>query len=270
MVLTRESGLHDDALQGVVVQRLPTGETSAVAGRFDDEYRVRFVGVATFAFGSDNETVRADGAPTVDWETLEGLFETAVLPFVLQTRGYEALHASAVQMEGGVVGLCAHSGTGKTTAAFGLARMSGSPLWADDALVFRTSDGDSPYRCVALPFSPNLRPQSSEFFAEGGAPGRATHSTEEDLAALVVLERADSSSEARLERLGPADALVSILPHAYCFFVDDGREAAAVTTYTDLVARVPIYRLRFPGGFERLGSALNLLRRRLRDGDVAS
>ncbi|HTA16028.1 MAG TPA: hypothetical protein VK781_14320 [Solirubrobacteraceae bacterium] len=56
-----------------------------------------------------------------------------VLPNVSIARGYEALHASAVESPAGVVAVAAPSGTGKTTLALELVRR-GWPLVCDDVL----------------------------------------------------------------------------------------------------------------------------------------
>jgi hypothetical protein len=58
-----------------------------------------------------------------------------ILPNVALMRGYEALHASAVDSPEGVVALAAPSGTGKTTLALELVRR-GWALFADDVLTF--------------------------------------------------------------------------------------------------------------------------------------
>ncbi len=63
-----------------------------------------------------------------------------ILPNVGLERGYEALHASAVESPEGVVAVVAPSGMGKTTLATELMRR-GWPLFADDVLVLSTDAG---------------------------------------------------------------------------------------------------------------------------------
>jgi hypothetical protein len=63
-----------------------------------------------------------------------------ILPNVGLERGYEALHASAVESPEGVVAVLAPSGMGKTTLATELMRR-GWPLFADDVLVLSADTG---------------------------------------------------------------------------------------------------------------------------------
>jgi hypothetical protein len=64
-----------------------------------------------------------------------------VLPSISVKRGYEALHASAVESPQGVVAVLAPSGMGKTTLAIELMRR-GWPLFADDVLTLSDVGGD--------------------------------------------------------------------------------------------------------------------------------
>lgn len=64
-----------------------------------------------------------------------------ILPNVGLERGYEALHASAVESPEGVVAILAPSGMGKTTLAIELMRR-GWPLFADDVVVLTGGGGE--------------------------------------------------------------------------------------------------------------------------------
>jgi hypothetical protein len=74
-----------------------------------------------------------------------------VLPNVAIMRGYEALHASAVDSPEGVVVIAAPSGTGKTTLALELLGR-GWPLVADDVLAL----GEGPEGALAHPGTPHM------------------------------------------------------------------------------------------------------------------
>jgi hypothetical protein len=167
-----------------------------------------------------------------------------------------------VQTADGVVGLCGYSGAGKSSLAYGFGLSAGLRVWSDDALVFSTSASGS-HRCVQLPYSLNLRSPSIEFFAKDSAEeDDRSADSEDDLGAILVIERDDGLSDPVLQRLELVDALLAVLPHAYRFFVTDGREAAAIRTYTDLASQVPVFRLRFPHRFEQLESVFELLSQR--------
>jgi hypothetical protein len=79
-------------------------------------------------------------APAEDGLHWQQVLLGRILPNVGLERGYEALHASAVESPEGVVAVLAPSGMGKTTLATELMRR-GWPLFADDVLVLR-ADAD--------------------------------------------------------------------------------------------------------------------------------
>jgi hypothetical protein len=76
----------------------------------------------------------------LDWQRA---LLSKVLSSVSVMRGYEALHASAVDSPQGVVAVLAPSGAGKTTLAIELMRR-GWPLFADDVLTLSRGAGESP------------------------------------------------------------------------------------------------------------------------------
>lgn len=76
---------------------------------------------------------------------------TKVLPIVSLMRGYEALHASAVDSPWGAVAIVAPTGMGKTTLALELMRR-GWPLLSDDVLVMTAT----PEGVWAYPGTPHM------------------------------------------------------------------------------------------------------------------
>ncbi len=74
-----------------------------------------------------------------------------VLPNVAIVRGYEALHASAVDSPEGVIAVAAPSGAGKTTLALELMGR-GWPLFADDVLTL----SEGPAGVLAHPGTPHM------------------------------------------------------------------------------------------------------------------
>lgn len=199
-------------------------------------------------------------ASVPEWLVLDTFYRT-VLPTTLQLRGSEVLHASAVLVDGGVVALCAHSETGKSTLAYAL-QEQGHPLYADDAVVFEF-EGDR-LRLRQVPFSIRLRRPSAEHF---GAPSReSTRVTGEmapsrhsqaNFAAICVLERFEDAEESgsvvEVSRLEPAEAFPLVLPHAYCFTLRfPERKALMMRQYLDLLRRVPVFRVAFRPGLHNL------------------
>ncbi|MCD6014685.1 MAG: Hpr(Ser) kinase/phosphatase [Solirubrobacterales bacterium] len=204
---------------------------------------MKLPGVASFRF-SDGPEVTSFAEPGVSEERVLDAYRRTVLPMALQALGAEVLHASAVRMGEGVVGLCAVSQTGKSTVAYALSRR-GHRIVADDAVPFDLS-GPTP-RALRLPFELKLRPESASFF---GVSGRVTASDHDDsdpaeLAALCVLERSHPSAPGGpvvVRRLEPASSFPRVLAHAYCFSLEPPeRHVLMVERYLELVARVPVF-----------------------------
>ncbi|HEX7084817.1 MAG TPA: hypothetical protein VF198_00530 [Vicinamibacterales bacterium] len=173
----------------------------------------------------------------------------SVVPMALQAFGYEALHASAVLMPGGVVGFFAASETGKSTMAFGLSER-GFPQWGDDSLLFEPLT--SPLTSLRLPFEVRLRPESSAFFESRGEaswePLPASLPQRAPLAALCLLTRADPEERkpAVVRRLDPVRAFSSLIAHAHCFNPhDEARRATMLRHYMDVTGRLPIFEVVF-------------------------
>ena len=99
------------------------------------------------------------------YHQVQDIFKRFVTPFVLQTHGYEVIHASAVKSKAGVIGFCAHSNTGKSSIAYGMSKR-GYQLWTDDTLLFEASDN---YVIThRLPFKIRLLTDTSLFFENNG------------------------------------------------------------------------------------------------------
>ena len=127
-----------------------------------DEYWVRLSEIGTFRVAT-NGSVLAFPEPGTPFGLLVDAYRRTVLPQALQFFGREVLHASAVVVNGNVVGFSAYSKTGKSTLAFALAQRGYEP-WSDDALAFET--GTDGARTLALPFAVRLRPESRDHFGK--------------------------------------------------------------------------------------------------------
>src|ERR1700681_3983242 len=137
------------------------GEVYAYAESCGDEYRMHLPGLASFRFSSRGDEVSAEINGATTEELVLDAYRRRVLPMALQVSGREVLHASAVRSRAGVMALCADSGTGKSTIAFGL-NSRGYPLWADDLVAFEVSDHGT--HAISLPFNLRLRPSAAALF----------------------------------------------------------------------------------------------------------
>lgn len=233
------------------------GAVVALGQTVGDDHWIHVDGRGAFRFARDGGGVTAMPASDVDIALVEDTFRRIILPLALQAQGREVLHASAVRTPAGVIALCAVAGTGKSTLACGLSRR-GHRLWADDAVCFELNA--AAVAAMPLPFTLRLRPESAAFFGDESRHD-APHAPEsiERLARVCVLERSEGTEPA-IERLTAAEAFREVLTHAYCFSMRDlARNAAMVDNYLELVDRLPVYRVTFPGGLSRLDAILDLI-----------
>lgn len=244
------------------------GNPCAYGQILNDESWMHVPRVGSFLLGDDvkpTEVIALEGAPR--W-VVEDTFYRTVMPTALQLHGSEVLHGSAVIMPGGVLALCAHSETGKSTLAYAL-QERGFPLFADDAVVFGVDR--EMVRLRPVPFAIRLRKPSAEHF--GARPRELTRVTGElaplvgtvdEFAGICVLERlpeADASRPAvEIRRLAPAEAFPLVLPHAYCFTLrDTARKSLMMRQYLTLLRQVPVFRMRFSTGLGHLGEIIEAL-----------
>jgi len=229
-----------------------------------NEHWIHFPGLASFSFSSRGEpdVAAAVTSPESD-ELVVQAFHRRVLPVVVQVRGREVLHASAVRATAGVVTFCGITESGKSTLAFGLSRR-GYPLWADDTLAFEISDRGAV--AISLPFRPRLRKPAAELFAahtiDHAALGydltpAGTHTV--PLATVCVLRREPAAtSPVEIRRLSSAEAFATVLDHACCFFPQGhDRKRLMVRNYLELAAVTPIYEICFQPGLSNLPAILD-------------
>jgi len=174
---------------------------------------------------------------------------TKILPSVSVMRGYEALHASAVDSPDGVIAILAPSGAGKTTLALELMRR-GLTLVSDDVLTLGASSGG----VLAYPGTPHMN-------LAGDHPGHSAHSVGSTLGVLAG-ERwlAATASRARprpvrmvclLERSAalsldahrlPASPM-ALAPYMLGLHDDHARERQRFDLYADLASSAAIFRI---------------------------
>lgn len=214
--------------------------------------RIEVAGVGVYCFERRSRRVRAFVRPGTASAQIEKLYREVVYPLALQTRGWQTLHASAVETRGGVVGLCGRSGAGKTTLSKAWPELTTVP-WCDDALLFRTDQRRPVTRRLEVPAQPTR-----------------------NLRAVIVLEPVPARPATRddgplLERLAPAAALLATLPHALCLDLENpGLARGLFDSYTDLTSICPVYRLRYRQTTEGASAVTRLLADRVSRADATA
>jgi hypothetical protein len=214
---------------------------------------VTIPGVAAFGFADAGPvTAVADGAAP---DEVEDAWVRSALPLVVQARGTQVLHASAVAGARGAVALCGLSTAGKSSLAAAL-MLRGHPLVADDALGFAVAEPN--VTALPLPFRLRLRPRSALALGLPGIAAEGPGGGELPLAAIVLLEPHDDEDAAELEPVDAVEAFGALMPQAYCFSLEESKEQL-VDAYLAVVRLVPVWRLSYPQEIGRLGEAADAL-----------
>ena len=220
-------------------------------------------GVATYRFDRCDRRVEAIASASTDRDLVYDSYYRVALPLALQFFGFEVLHASAVCTSAGVVAFCAMSETGKSTTAGALSRR-GYGLWADDAVTFQINDGEPGADAMAIPFRLRLHQMSARAIGETNPTPRWPKPRPIELksapiAALCVLRRENGAlAAAEVNRLSRIDSVTALLPHAYCFSLDDpNRKRLMMHRYIDLAERVPTFAVTIANGLDKLSEVLD-------------
>ena len=116
------------------------GEVFARAHTSKDLHWIDWPGLGVFAFSAGSHEVRVWPEPGTQHEAIVDTFSRTLEPVILQTLGWQALHAGAAVGPTGVVAFCGRKGSGKSTLAFAM-HQAGWRQFADDALVLRFEPG---------------------------------------------------------------------------------------------------------------------------------
>lgn len=227
-----------------------------------DQHTMIMPGQASFVFATHAEEVMAIPTLSASREQLEDTFYRNILPMVLQVSGQEVLHASAIRIGGGVLGLCAISETGKSTIAYAFGQR-GYTQWADDALVVDLSKDR--VNTKPLPFCIRLRPASAAHFSYQTKRSFQQHEVTESvpLTAFCVLQRIPGEYDrpiVQTECLSTRQALPELLKHAYCFSLrDTERKRRMLQNYLRLVQEIPVFSVGFSTGLHGLDILLDTI-----------
>jgi hypothetical protein len=186
-----------------------------------------------------------------------------VVPLILQSRGFQVLHASAVMLCGGVVAFSGRSLSGKSTLAFALSRR-GYDVWTDDALLVGvTADGVQTFKGPSTRL--RLRADSNEYFGEMNSGSEAVDDVEFEfslcapnvapLKALYMIHRIQGWGTQRelwsCERVAGPQAFKMVLNQANYFDLAHAPERRRIAeTCLCLALKVPIYNCRYQHGFD--------------------
>ena len=182
------------------------------------------------------------------------------LPLAAALRGFELLHASAVQLHGHAVAFVAQSGVGKTSLALALLAR-GAPLVTDDVLALEATDGGvvaHPGVAMANIAAEQLglleEPAQAQLGVAMGASDKVhvevsnMYPAPLPLGALFLLTRSQAVDRLTFELAAPPDPrdllAATFMPH----IVAPSRLVTQLATCAEIAASVPLFRLMAPPG----------------------
>jgi len=192
-----------------------------------------------------------------------------VLPSISVMRGYEALHAGAVDSPEGVVAIAGPSGSGKSTLAIELLRR-GWPLFADDVLTLDRTEGavrahpGTPHMSLAESLPDAIDPQTlgatlGILAGERWLAAQTTTKHPRPVRMVCLLERGPSLP---LETHTLPSNPLPLAPYMLGLSSDGERQRNRFCLYADLMESATLVRL--TAGFEhRPGQLADLLEQAL-------
>ncbi|MBI2160005.1 MAG: hypothetical protein HYU25_06475 [Candidatus Rokubacteria bacterium] len=242
--------------------RLPNGERWLSCAKRDAQYLLRFEELADFLISRGGKRIACYALPDTPDATVRHLFLDQVIPLVLNARGIEALHASAVRTPYGAWAFIGEAGWGKSTLAASFAGSGFTPL-SDDCLALAETEGD----IVGVPSYPGLRLWSdaaATFCADIRPLPAVAHYTKKVRVAFpkewcsapvplgriyVLAPPIEHGGEAaiRIEPLSGRDSVMELVRYTFRLDIEDHRMLTREFLFLGtVVSRIPVRRLTYP------------------------
>ena len=245
------------------------GRVCAFLSRSSGDLGICFPNFASYFFAkgeASQECIRIVVEPAAGTARVQVIdqLKRNVVPLLLQSRGIQVLHASAISFKDGVLGLCGNSFSGKSTLAYALGKR-GYEIWTDDSLLISEVHPDVLTLRVPLVTEPRLRPDSRKYFGEiERAPLTTTVDVDEfeislsepneaPLKALFLIHRSSEKKQGALwhcNRIRGYPAFKQVLSLASYYDLAESTERHRIAEKCLNVARkVPVYECHYPNGF---------------------
>lgn len=263
------------ATQWKAARRVGGRPPRATLWQSGSQFCLREPGVADAYIYNDRIVYHSQGS--VSPAVIELRLLGPLLSLWLDRRGVANLHAAAVVLADRAHVFLATNGGGKSSLAAGLIA-NGASLLSDDLVALSPTLP----RHVS-PGSPQMRfwPDAADHFFGDHRPFPLVHpdytkrwvtlgrewgrwsATPAPLAAIYLPSRAapGGPSETRLEPLPPLEAVVTLMRHTFSArFLPTDLQAERLAFFTQLVSEVPVLRLHYPSGYDRLPFVVRTLR----------
>lgn len=177
----------------------PKGELWLSFAKINNGYLLRFHQLADFFINGEGNQITYTPKQEVPEETVRHLLLDQVIPLVVNLKGGQALHVSAVLMPEGVVAFAGPTGSGKSTLSGALFNL-GYPLVCDDCLALLIKNDE----ILATPAYPGLRLWDDALvylFGDNGAYAPVAHYTDKHRVEIEKITKAYCTEPKPLKRL---------------------------------------------------------------------
>ena len=278
VMLRKRRALSVDGSKLTLRTTLPGGRPWLTCAEFTEGYLLRFTDYADFVVSRGGTRIEcSSSAPGVSASAVRHLVLDQVFPLVLNLRGRESIHATAILTDRGVCAFTGPAGAGKSTLAASFA-MAGYLTVADDCLGLVDAG-----EICAIPGYPGLRLWSDAaralgMNASGGAGEdysvgknrvlprlhRSFPLEPQPLARIFKVERprADEPALAApvIEPLSPTERFIQLISATFPLDVSDREMLARNFRFVEkLAARVPFKRLRIPNDHAALPAVREMI-----------
>jgi len=244
---------------------LPGGERWLSCAKTEDGYLLRFNELVDFTIDKTGSEIICKASPCIPEDTIQHLLLDQVIPLVINLRGGEALHASAILARHGVVAFAGPAGSGKSTTTASLLKM-GYPFVSDDCLTLQEKDQN----IFAIPAYPGLRlweDAEAHLFGENGNKKSVAHYTSKlrvdieerpgsyspepkpfvRLYDIINSPETDEASDITIEKLSPRDSFMALVRCTFRLDITDQNMLTRQFHFLERVAScVSVRRLTFP------------------------
>jgi hypothetical protein len=244
-------------------------------------YRINGLEALAFPFGLEYlfqpKRITGRAASPQARDLVEGHFLGPVLSYWLERQGIPTLHASAINLDGRAVGFLSAQRGGKSGLAAAFLQ-AGHPLLTDDILPIEESAGtflgrsgypqmrmwpdEAAHFLGGFEDLPRVHPQiSKRRVAIGEGRWGTFQESALPLAALYVPERREGGP-IEIEPLSRSAAVIELVRQSFSPHLVQavGLQPSRLDLFARLVRQVPVRRLLYPSGFERLPEVVAAVR----------
>jgi hypothetical protein len=250
---------------------LPGGELWLSFAKLRKGYLLHFEDLSDFFVYKSGKEIVYLPKSGISSDTIRHLLLNQVIPLVINLRGREALHASAVLAPHGIIAFSGPTGSGKSTIAGSLLKV-GYPLMSDDCLALTERDG----KIHGMAAYPGLRLWGDSFkwlFGNGRPHKPVAHYTDKQQVHITTKEQAipaksqtlkrlyaivdpseiDGKKKIVIEPLAPRESFMALVRCAFRLDISDNNMLKAQFHFLRrVVSTVPVRRLIFPRDFKLL------------------